>query len=236
MHLSPAVLLSIWFDALRAGSERVEGLVERVRGEAPNTIVVSGSGTVQSLGEVVADWAASGARMRLALPVPGDPVGLGGPAGFNQAALDAGEAVVVAGAGLVPGEDARTLVWHSHPAEPAPYVDARESARGLRMALLETTRTLVGLDVASWQPEIPDLLMNLRHRPRPMLPQHWDGARAETLDRALLCREVVALALEDQGGAVSAYEMGVRRDALRDLDRAARRALVAVCSDSLVSP
>ena len=44
---------------------------------------------------------AAGARTAgLALPSPGDPVGLGGPREFNAAALDMGEAVLLEGAGL----------------------------------------------------------------------------------------------------------------------------------------
>ena len=58
-------------------------------------------------------------------------------------------------------------------------------------------------------------------------------AALETLERALRCGDIVALARLDDGGAVSAREMAERRACLRDLDRAARRALVAVCSDSL---
>ena len=80
--------------------------------------------------------------------------------------------------------------------------------------------------MASWQPDIPDLLMNLRHR-RPLpLPPGYDARRVETVERAVLCLEIVELARAGEGGAVSSYEMEQRRGALGDLDRAARRALV----------
>lgn len=46
---------------------------------------------------------AGGVATHLALPVPGNPVGLAGPPAFNEAALDASEAVVIAGASLEPG-------------------------------------------------------------------------------------------------------------------------------------
>ena len=49
--------------------------------------------------------------LRLALPAPGDPLGLTGPPELNAAALDAGEAVLVGlpdgPLGLVPAEDRR---------------------------------------------------------------------------------------------------------------------------------
>ena len=40
---------------------------------------------------------------------------------------------------------------------------------------------------------------------------------------------IVALALEDDGNAVTAREIDARREALLPLDRAARRAVVAAC-------
>jgi hypothetical protein len=42
--------------------------------------------------------------------------------------------------------------------------------------------------------------------------------------------EIVDVALEDDGGAVSLAEITARREALRPLERAARRALVAAGS------
>ena len=47
---------------------------------------------------------------------------------------------------------------------------------------------------------------------------------------------IVELALADDGGAVSAYEIEPRRAALRPLDQAARRALVAACSPEAWPP
>jgi hypothetical protein len=48
--------------------------------------------------------------------------------------------------------------------------------------------------------------------------------------------EIVEVALEDDGGAVTAYEIASRRDALRPLERAGRRALVAACSPEVWPP
>ncbi|NUR05483.1 MAG: hypothetical protein HOQ45_00570, partial [Nocardioidaceae bacterium] len=53
---------------------------------------------------------------------------------------------------------------------------------------------------------------------------------------ATRCRTIVDLALEDDGGAVTAAEADARRDALAPLDAAARRALVATCSPALWNP
>ena len=52
----------------------------------------------------------------------------------------------------------------------------------------------------------------------------------ELAARSLQAHAIVALALEDEGGAVSSTEVELRRSALRPLDAAARRGLVAACS------
>lgn len=237
MVLDPSAALSIWYAAARRGEISPDDLVALVQGEAPNTVVSDGT-TAVPLADSIVSWLAQDTVATLALPVPGDLVGLAGPAAFNAAALAAEEAVVLPGVGfgLVPAIDARTLVWHSHPAAAPPYTDVREADRRLRSVLLATTERLVELDVAKWQPEIPDLLANHRHRPAVLVPRHWDPRRAEALDRALLCRDITRLALADDGGAVSAWEMQQRREALRDLDSTARTVLVACCSDSLGAP
>ena len=226
--LPVAALLAVWLDAVRTGRAGPDDLADAVRGDDPRHLV-SGLGEGRTL-ELDQLPSVLEGPVSLALPAPGDPVGLGGPAELNLAAIEAGQAVVAGGVGLVPLEDARTVVWTAYPAGPVPWVDERETAIELRTALADVTRRLVDLDVASWQPEIPDLLMNLRHR-RPLpLPPGIDARRVETLDRALLCLEVVALARAGDGGAVSSYEMEQRRSALGDLDRAARRAVVGACS------
>jgi hypothetical protein len=47
---------------------------------------------------------------------------------------------------------------------------------------------------------------------------------------------IVELALEDDGGALTAHEIAQRREALVPLDRAGRRALVAACSPEVWPP
>lgn len=226
--LPVSVVLASWLDAVRAGHTGPDEMADAVRGEDPRHLVVGldGRGPLE-LQELPG---AVGGPVSLALPAPGDPLGLGGPAAFNLAATEAGEAVVVGSVGLVPETDARTVLWRAHPAAPVPWVDERETASELRIALADVTRRLVDLDVATWQPEIPDLVMNLRHRPALPLPPGYDPRRTETAERAVLCLDIVALARIDEGGSVSAYEMDRRRAALDDLDRAARRALVGGCT------
>ena len=173
-----------------------------------------------------------------ALPAEGDPVGLGGPRDFNAAALEVGEAVVVAGAGvgLVPQRVGAAITWVAHPAERRQLPDVGEADRSLRAALLESAEALARLDVARWRPEVADRLMNLRRRDPVPAP---DGVPPRCVDlaaRGLQALDIVDIALEDDGGAVSAYEVETRRDALVPLARAGRRALVAACSPEVWPP
>lgn len=231
-------MLALWLNACLRGSVGPDDFAEAVRGSDPQHLVVDWlhPGDTRPLVELPAAVVrASGTRAALALPVAGDLLGLRGPSAFNALALDAGEAVALAGTGrgLVPTLDARTVLWQSAEAEPAPPPDPAEEGRQLRQVLVTATAELTRLDVASWQPEIPDLLMNVRHRPPLDLPPGVPPRAAEDLERAVLCLQIAGLALDDEGGAASAYEMAERRRCLTDLDRAARRAIVAVCSDSL---
>jgi len=225
--LPVSVRLAIWLGAVRAGHAGPDDLADAVRAGDPRHLVLGlPERGVLELHELPAALAGP---VSIALPVPGDPVGLGGPAAFNLAAIAAGEAVVAGGVGLVPEEDARTVLWRAHPADRVPWVDERETASQLRMTLVDVTRRLVDLEVADWQPEIPDLLLNLRHRAPLRFPPGYDARRIETTERAVLCLDILELARSGDGGAVSAYEMDRRRAALDDLGRAARRALVGAC-------
>jgi hypothetical protein len=231
--------LALWLNATLRGSVGPDDFAEAVRGDDPQHLVVgwprSAALPLQDLPGLARQSGCSGAT--LALPVAGDPLGLRGPAAFNLLAVEAGEAVLLTGTGLglVPTVDARTVLWQAHPAESAPLLDPAEEGRQLRQVLVTTTAELVRLDVASWRPEIPDLLLDARRRPAFALPPEVGPRVAEDLDRAVLCLEIVDLALADDGGATSSYEMGERRRCLTDLDRVARRVVVASCSDSLTA-
>lgn len=228
-------VLSLWLGAALAGRCSPDDLLDALGGSA-TAHVFDGSGAL----DLLAALRRGGARaVAVALPVPGDLTGLGGPKGFNQAALEAGQAVLVrlaeSALGLVPAHVGAGVEWTSYPAHPVPPPDPRAAGQHLRIALTEATRALVELDVAAWQPEVADLLSNRRHGVR-SLPGHLPPRLVETVDRALLCLEVVALALEEQpapgarSGAVSSYELQRRREALLPLERAARHALAAACS------
>jgi hypothetical protein len=198
------------------------------------THVVAGLPEIEgsvSLARALAELRITGVRScGLALPEPGDPVGLGGPQELSTAALEAGEAVVAGPIGMVPRRVGRAVEWTAYAASPRQLTDVGEADRGLRQALYESATALAELDVARWRPEAADALMNL-HRPPKLEPPPGTPPRCvELAGRSLQAHAIVELALEDDGGAVSASEVTARRVALQPLGAAARRGLVAACS------
>ncbi len=177
---------------------------------------------------------AGGREAYLALPVPGHPVGLAGPPAFNEAALDAGEAVVVGGAaiGLVPAYVGPAVQWQALPADPPPPADLGEADRTLRAALIEAAQALASLDVARWKPEIADELIDIRRigtgRGDDLAPG-YDGRAVRTAATARRCLAIADAALADDGGAITVVDADARRRAVLDLATAARQALVAAC-------
>jgi hypothetical protein len=177
-----------------------------------------------------------------AIPAEGDLVGLGGPAAFNAAALEAGEAVVVLDAagfvlrGLVPERVGAAVTWRSMPGERRQLPDVGEADRALRAALIESAEALARLDVARWRPEVADRLMNLHHRRRLAAPPGVPERCVDLAARGLQALQIVELALEDDGAALTVHEADARRAALVPLGRAGRRALVAAASPEVWPP
>lgn len=173
----------------------------------------------------------------LALPVEGDPLGLGGPAALTALALDHGEAVVCAEAGLalVPEQAIETVTWHITPADRRQLPDVGEADRELRRTTIEAANGLADLDLARWRPDAADLFLD-GSRGVPAAPPGIPARCVDLAGRALTARAIVELALDDDGGAASAAEIARRREALVPLDRAARRALVSACSPEVWPP
>ena len=234
--LPVAAVLATWLDAVRAGRAGPDDLADAVRGDDPRHLVsglpVRRRGRSAGRGAAVLASCRRGRGPALALPAPGDPVGLGGPPEFNFAALEAGEAVVVGRVGLVPLEvDARTVVWRAYPADPVPWVDERETAIELRTTLTRghpaprrpRRRLVAARDPRpADEPAQPAAAAPAARVSTPAASRRWSGPCPAL--------EIVDLARPGDGGAVTAYEMERRRAALADLDRAARRALVGACS------
>ena len=237
--LPPSARLAWWGTSWLRGHVGPDDLLDAVVDTDVAHRVLAVDGVTGGLVPTLAALRREGATaVGAAFPAAGDPCGIGGPRELTDAALDAGEAVVVAeaGAALVPRRVGPTVEWTLLPASRRALVDVGEADRDLRAALLGAANRLAELDVARWRPEVADRLVDLRERDPLTAPPGVPARCADLAARALRAREVVDLALQDDGGAVSAAEARRRRDALDPLDRAARRALVAACSPEVWPP
>ena len=136
MHddLPVSALLALWFTAWCEGRASLDETRDAVvAGDAAHHVVgLPGSDDAVPLILALGALRAEGATAAgLALPVPGDPLGLGGPPAFNAEALEAGEAVVLAEAelGLVPVRAGAGVVWRCLPAASRRPAGTSERAR-----------------------------------------------------------------------------------------------------------
>ncbi|RKN03932.1 hypothetical protein [Streptomyces radicis] len=185
--------------------------------------------------------------LRIALPAPGHPLGLSGPAAFNSAAIEAGEAVLASGCplGLVPevdevgpaGDVLTDVVWRCLPVRPAAPADVPslgEAERELAEVLREATEALTRLDVAGAGPMAMTRLEAYRarmERGRQLLAPGYPPRAVRVLELAGRVGALVDIADEaageGHGAAVSAAQIAERDRVLRAVERAARRARVA---------
>lgn len=230
LALPHSAVLAWWLTAWLRGHEQTDHVLDVLAGD---THLLDGGSAL----DLLARSRASGTTYAgLALPVDGDPLGLGGPRAFNEAALEAGQAVVAGPLGLVPEERGETVQWRSFEVAPRQLPDVGEADRTLRESLIGAAGDLAALEVARWRPEAADALMNLHHRPTLAAPLGTPPRCVDLAARGLQAWAIVDLALADDGGAISAYEVERRRGLLRPLGHAARRAVVAACSPEVWPP
>ncbi|WP_089222125.1 hypothetical protein [Actinacidiphila glaucinigra] len=185
--------------------------------------------------------------LRIALPVPGHPLGLSGPPEFNARALAAGEAVIAVGGpavGLVPevteagprGDVHVSVEWRCLEVRDAPPADVPslgEAERELAEALRDATEALARLDVAGAGPTAQAALEAYRARAargREVLAPGYPPRAVRVLELAQRVAALVGIATGAQAGhgaAVSASEIAARAELLRPVERTARRAQVA---------
>ncbi len=167
-------------------------------------------------------------EFRLALPAPGDPLGLSGPPEFNSAAVDAEQAAIAVlpdrCLGLVPSLDLRgssyvgvRLDVHETGPVRQDLPSVAEAERDLSEAMRSATDALTSVDGPPRNR--PD---DLAHGGE-LAPGY--PARAHRVS-ALATRLGAVLRLADERGLTSG-QIATRGAVLRDLDRAVRRAVVA---------
>jgi len=233
LDLPLSARLAWWLTAWLRGHEVTDHVLDAVT-DGDLAHVVDGLAGGTALLDLLLEARRSGVDgAGLALPVEGDLLGVGGPRAFNDAALEAGEAVVLGPWAVVPEVVGEVVHWGVHAAAPRQLPDVGEADRALRSALIEAACVLADLDVARWRPEAADELMNLRHRPVLAAPSGTPPRCVDLAARGLHGWAIAELALGDDGGALSAHEIEARRAALQPLERASRRALVAACSSEM---
>ncbi|MDX6245380.1 MAG: hypothetical protein QOE76_3103 [Frankiales bacterium] len=255
--------LSAWASAWLAGAVSYDDAVSSVIRDRVHHV----SGLPGHPDQVPLGWALTELRtngvlaVRLALPVPGDLVGLPGPDWLRRAALDVGTAAVAVagpdavGLALVPRREEHgnesegrtvTVAWTALVAEPLGldgYLPLREADQDLTEALRESTESLLSLDVARWRPELTEALTDLRRTSRSgrdegsWLPPGYPARARLLLSRAAQLGRVVELATaDDPGGSLTAAEVNGRRAALASLERAVRRARLSAYNCFGVEP
>jgi hypothetical protein len=195
----------------------------------------------------VGEWRTRGVTGWRYVPVaPGDASGLPGPAGFRNAAIDAGVALVSVGdtdLGLVPSASRAdtALPRDLHLEEMitagsglASPESLAELDRSLLLMLGEAIDTFDELDLTHWNDDVDDLRV-----PRGAGVALPPGAppRAQHLaTRSQRVLELIDLALPDHGGSRTAADMAVRGATLQQLGRVARAAHAAAWNTGLIDP
>lgn len=235
---SASVRFTVWTNAMLTGACDPDTAAQKILGDDVGHHIAGLSGHPEPATLPVALnllRAAGTKQAHLALPVPGDPIGLAGPPAFNEAALETGEAVVLTGPeiGLVPAYVGPAVQWSVLPAASPVPADFGEADRGLRMALIDAAESLAALEVAKWKPEVADALIDIRKigqgRGDDLAPG-YDPRAVKAAATARRCLAIADAALEDDGAAVTGAEADARRRAILALASAARRALVAACA------
>jgi hypothetical protein len=253
-----SALLCAWGTAALRGAASVADAVRAVQGDdEPHALLLADDPLVRPCadlsGLLEALRAAGTTGLRLVLPVPGDLTGLAGPAQVNAEAVDAGECLLTVGGAplvLVPVVEAfgsalepgHLVTWWVHDANVPPEATAAigDVERELRQVLMAATRRLGGLDLGDSglgrdRPELLDRLADVRHGSGPCahLPPGLSPRSLRVLDLAWRVRMIVELAGEDDGGAVSGWDASRRSEALHELERAGRHAMVAAFNAGL---
>lgn len=161
----------------------------------------------------------------LVLPRPGHLGSLRGPVPTNTAALTAGAAVLglTSGVAWVPSVVGAAVQWSLlRSATPLAGPTPSEAERAFSEGILTATTALRELDVAGG--DRPD------RRSWLTLPLPYDRRRQPGLDRALVLHHACLAAIQDDGAAISSYEIERRRRTVTSLVDLASDVVVAICS------
>ncbi|GAA3799274.1 hypothetical protein GCM10022380_15710 [Amycolatopsis tucumanensis] len=251
----PSATLTVWASAWLSGAAASDDVLDALLawGEAHEVVAADAEAAVTLDLPLAGDFPGTPVQLlaalrahgagpaRLVLPAPGDPRGLGGGGPFTEAAMRAGEAVLLPGLGfgLVPVPIAEGLVrWSVHkvavPLSPD-YVALSEAEHGLTDAIRDSAGALQALDVARDRPGVrAELAAKLRARPHLNWPAGTPGRALRVLQRADEVGAILAIAeIDEPGGALSSSAAVRRADALRPLRTAVRTARHAAINEAV---
>jgi hypothetical protein len=240
-----------WGNAVLAGLVSPDTAAERIRGRDGCHRVLGFAGQESDTVTVaLARLRTSGATaLRLVLPVPGDLLGLPGPAAFNREALEAGETVLIDGEqawGLLPSvleEDpddcpGTAVHWQAQHVNAAPLdlPSLGDAERELAETMRAATDALDALEVARWRPEAADRISQIRSgATADCLAPGYPQRAHRVLALAQRVAAITELAFDDDGAAYNLNGMTGRDAELRQLARAARRAQIAAYNAAIES-
>lgn len=238
MHDVPAGRFAAWASAWLGGRVGYDDALDALLGNRAHRVTgLPGADGAVPLGAALTALRGLGERaFRLALPVPGDVRGVPRAPGLVALALEVGQVAVGERLAVVPepiGPEA--TAWTvvaldvAEPLPPPAEDPLRRVAGALDLAVADAARTLAGLDLARWHPEVPALLAGLATPTAAHdLPPDTDPLAVSVLGRAQRLARVLDLAMADTpGGAVTTAQAAARDDALRPLATAVREATVA---------
>jgi len=176
------------------------------------------------------------AAFALALPAPGDPLGLGGPRRFTEAAIDAGQAVIVEGTGLgaVPTAIGAGVQWAVSEALPGVGESLAEADERLARVILDAQRHLADRAEENWRSDRAEATRRTGGAAGAArraaaasvtaLPPNAPSRADRVLARAVTCLQIGQFTHDE---AAHGRELAPT-PLVRDLSAAARRGLVAV--------
>ncbi len=258
LALPRSVLLALWVEGVGTGSGPLQRALAAIQGDdEPHTVTApddvapdrrgpraasSGRGravpgTSPPSCPALATWRASRRRSARTPSTPGECVLVRTSAGSFAAVPE----VEAFGSALEPGHLVRwdvTAIPDWRTALLGSLGSLADAERALRVALISATEALASLDVARWRPDAAEAIAALRSdtaTPWPV-PPDLDGRRVRVLAQAARLRAIVTLATADDGGAVNLWQADQRSTALREVDRAARRAMSAATATPAARP
>jgi hypothetical protein len=243
--------LALWGNAVASGVAAPDAMTHAVGA----TRWHSHEGTTSSLPVALAERRSGAAvRLRLVLPVSGDPGALRAEPGVIAAAVASGAAIVLepvvpqyddtsvlllaaepSGSTTPRTQDPLGLIDHVLTEPVAAQADVATCARDLARAISEASEALSALDVGSGRSDADDEL----RRQEALLAEPPPGAdpRAQQLlHRSLTVLIAAQLAERAENRAVSATQLRLRSTALADLARAARRGIEAATGPGWAGP